>query len=43
MKKKNLLIWISLVLLLSFSIAPKAINVAEEEAPRPTSIKNTLF
>ncbi|WP_313894655.1 hypothetical protein [Psychrobacillus sp.] len=43
MKKKNVLLWISLALLLSLSIAPKAINVAEEEAPRPTSINSKFF
>ncbi|WP_276612733.1 hypothetical protein [Psychrobacillus vulpis] len=43
MKKKNLLICLTLAFLLTLSFTPKASKFAEEEAPRPTSIDKSFF
>ncbi|GGA27401.1 hypothetical protein [Psychrobacillus sp. NPDC093180] len=43
MKKKNVFIWLSFALILSLSFTTSAINLAEDEVPRPTSIDHTSF
>ncbi|WP_391122241.1 hypothetical protein [Psychrobacillus sp. L3] len=44
MKKKNVLIWLSLAFILSISFTTNISNIAkEEEAPRPTSIDHFSY
>lgn len=43
MKKKNVFIWLSLAMILTLSFTSSAINIAEDEVPRPTSVVYTSF
>ncbi|MFJ8067021.1 hypothetical protein ACIQYS_20820 [Psychrobacillus sp. NPDC096426] len=43
MKKKNVFIWLSLAFILTLSFTTNTSNIAEEEAPRPTSIDYSSY